>query len=605
MDRSSRVRIAWLAAMVACCCAQNATQSGLNLWSTGPLLAAVQNANLSADSKTFVDMPIKASPENVTAAFAALPTSANGTIPRAALVNFVQQYFDSAGNDLEVYSAPDFQPQPPGFLSNVNDSTIHKWGLDVHGLWGILTRKENASVVDHPERHSLLSIPGWVAIPGDRFREVYYWDSYWIVLGLLVSNMPETAKSEVNNLVSLLNTYGHVPNGARSYYINRSQPPLLSKMVAAVYNATDDKDFLANAYQALQKEHVYWTSAPKQVTVEGASGMQYNLSRYYANWTLPRPESFRQDTKTAAGLSPEDAAALWNNLASGAETGWDFSSRWFAGYQNGNLTTVRTTNIIPADLNAYLYDMERNLAAFAAELGDAAASASYAGYADVRRAAINDVMWDASAGHWTDLVIARLSPAGVAQVTPSTGMFVSNYIPLWVGIADAGSQQAANATASFLASGLLQPAGVATTLYATGQQWDFPNVWPPLEHIMIEAMQNYGGAQGGQLARQMAQAYLASNYIGFQQTGGKMVEKFSAVHPGVAGAGGEYNVQTGFGWTNGVMLSLLNTYGWNPSLAPVPLSPAARAAAAAVPAQAPIPAQAAPAAAPSIIAAQG
>ena len=88
-------------------------------------------------------------------------------------------------------------------------------------LANILWQQVNNSVLDQPQLHSLLPLPGITAVPGDRFRELYYWDSYWVIKGLLVSGMTDTATSEVRNLLSLVETYGHVPNGARVYYINR------------------------------------------------------------------------------------------------------------------------------------------------------------------------------------------------------------------------------------------------------------------------------------------------------------------------------------------------------------------------------------------------
>jgi len=148
-----------------------------------------------------------------------------------------------------------------------------------------------------------------VIIPGSRLREVYYWDSFWIIRGLLASKMYETAKGIVNNLVSLIHKYGFVLNGARTYYTNRSQPPLLSAMVRAIYMKTGDIDLLKMAFPTLLQEHRFWNSGIHKVIVRDARGAEHSLSRYYARWDAPRPESATTDMETAAGLTESEKKA--------------------------------------------------------------------------------------------------------------------------------------------------------------------------------------------------------------------------------------------------------------------------------------------------------
>lgn len=523
----------------------------------------MNDISLYPDSKTYVDQPLLESQDVVFAAFARLPKLAKGSVGREELTAFIDTYFGKAGSDLENTTAEDFQEQPPNFLPLVKNETILKWGGEVNQLWNYLSRLENASVVEDPEKHSLLTLPYPAVVAGDRFREVYYWDSYFIVRGLIVSGMTQTAMNVVENLAFLLKEHGLVPNGARTYYLNRSQPPLLSAMVRVVYEATNDTVFLADQYDALKTEHAFWTRAPIQVTIQ-SGGRSYNLSRYWSTLESPRPESYKEDMATAAGLSEVDQKALWHNLASGAASGWDFSSRWFK--DGRNLSTCQTSLHLPTDLNAFLYQMEQNMADFADLLGESEEASRFQAAAGARKEAINSLLWNQTSGQWHDLVIAAISPDyQVSAFTPQSRTYASNWVPLWAGVADPRSSQAVAACNSLATSGLIQAGGVLTSLYNTSQQWDAPNAWPPLQYFVVEGLQSHGDAAAQKLASQVAQTWLESNYKGYLQNGGKMVEKYDGVTPGVEGGGGEYDVQTGFGWTNGVMLHFLQKYGWEPA----------------------------------------
>ncbi|KAK9840623.1 hypothetical protein WJX81_004876 [Elliptochloris bilobata] len=539
-------------------------QRGAGGWHAArPLLEAVQSAMLFSDSKTFVDMPLMVEPAVALSAFAELVSKSKGTpLLRATVQEYVETYFSPPGSDLEVLVPPDFAEQPVGFLPALTEADTRAWALAVHRLWSQLCWKEMADVAAHPERHTLLPLPAWGIIPGARFREVYYWDSLWVVRGLLVSGMHATAQAEVCNLLALLSAHGHVPNGARSYYVNRRHPPLLSRMVATLHAATGDLALVREAFPLLVTEHAYWTSAPKLVQVRGGSGRVHRLSRYYAAWSRPRPESFCEDTALAAGLGPAAAAALFRELASGAESGWDYSSRWCSDWSS--IATLRVTSVLPTDLNAFLFALERDLATFAELLGYKDAAGRFKSAGEARRAAMQELMFDEERGCWHDLVIsAEEDSTGVCATAHAPGVFASDYVPLWAGLVRAGSAHASAVATSLQRSGLLRAGGAMASLTETGQQWDAPNAWPPLQALLIEGLAAYGGAGGAALARRLAQAWLANVRAAWQRTG-KMAEKHDATCPGKAGGGGEYPVQIGFGWTNGVALCLLHQYGWNP-----------------------------------------
>ncbi|EFJ41727.1 hypothetical protein VOLCADRAFT_77459 [Volvox carteri f. nagariensis] len=457
-------------------------------------------------------------------------------------------------------------------------------GAAVHGLWKTLCRQVSASVIDNTDQHTLLPLPYAFIIPGDRFRECYNWDSYWIIRGLLACDLVLAAEHLVRNLLHLVDVWGFVPNGARRYYTNRSQPPLLSAMVLAVWSSSNDDSLLHDALPQLVRQHRYWNTGNKALRIRNAVEV-VTLSRYHAELYTPRPESFREDMQLAAkaSVSGREAAALFCDIASAAESGWDFSSRWLVGGES--LQHTRTTRIVPADLNAWLYRMEKDIAAIAAHLGDTQLRDEYTARAATRLQAINTLMWSSADGCWHDLILrnasdtpnapcseqlssTKIQPLSqndtgadspsypVYDVEQRLGTYVSNWVPLWCGCAEAGSARAEAAVSGLKASSLVQLGGLLTSIYRSGEQWDAPNAWPPLVHMVIEAAAASGIADGRALADQLTDSWLHSNLTAWKATG-HMHEKYDGYVLGGVGRGGEYEPQVGFGWSNGVLMALM------------------------------------------------
>ncbi|OAY78797.1 putative trehalase [Ananas comosus] len=364
------------------------------------------------DPKLYVDLPLKTDLSAAESAFARLPRSPEGAIRAPVLGMFLDEYFDEAGSDLAYVEPVDFVPEPEGFLPNVENPRVRSWALEVHSLWKDLSRRVADEVRKRPERHTLLPLPSPVIVPGSRFREVYYWDSYWIVRGLLVSKMYDTAKGIVNNLISLIETYGHVLNGARTYYSNRSQPPLLSSMVYDIYMRTQDLEFVKKAFPSLLKEHSFWVSDVHKVTIRDVQGHEHSLCRYQAMWNKPRPESATIDEQSASKLSTASQKEnFFRQLASGAESGWDFSSRWMSN--SSDLTTLATTSIIPVDLNTFIYKNAELLSDLSSEL-------QHEAVLDYWLISKNNEVYNWQADYHNHNV------------------FASNFIPLWVKAYDSG-----------------------------------------------------------------------------------------------------------------------------------------------------------------------
>ena len=562
-----------LVALVVLLCAGRVAGGGppvldCQVYCTGSLLEAVELLRVFNDSKTFVDMPLRAAPQAVLAAWEAVPEGDRSRV--SAVAAFVAEHFAPPGEDLETFTPGDYDPtgrvvrtalaQARGGSGRLPDAFLD-FAVDLNELWMTLGRKVTAAVFEHPDRFSLLTLREPFIVPGGRFRETYYWDSYWIMRGLVVSGMDETIRGILSNFAQLIETYGFIPNIARKYGVNRSQPPLLADMMDVYLNATDDWAFVRDVgIPALEKEYAWWMdtstngsghAVPVPLPDGGGTAV---LNRYHVLATGPRPESYLEDSEMAEGLSKADAQHLFSELAAGAETGWDYSTRWFADY--ATQSTIRTSDLLPVDLNAILYRVERHMARFLRRAGRSADAETFAAAAAARAAAIQALMWDDAHKQWFDYDVRSGTLLSGDKVYPS------NFFPLWAFRKDDGKPdetlvpaETREAIVHTLRTGPLMGAGgVSTSTIESGQQWDAPNAWPPLQHLLLEAQ-----ADTIDVACE-AYRWVDANRIAFDATG-VMHEKLSARTVGGVGGGGEYVPQIGFGWSNGVVLDLMMRYG--------------------------------------------
>jgi len=489
----------------------------------GPLFHDVQMAAVFPDSKTFVDARPTDAPATIVARYAA---------ERSA-----------PGFDLKAFVARNFEAPKLAGAEFVTDTT-RTMEEHIRELWPVLTR--HADVAD--PHSSLIPLPNAYVVPGGRFREVYYWDSYFTMLGLVESGRTDLVASMLDNFAHLITTVGHIPNGNRTYYLGRSQPPYFAAMVNLYAGATDTARVL-KYLPALEAEHAFWMNGAEQV----AAGQAYRrvvrlpngvlLNRYWDDRPYPRPEAYKEDFRTAQTLPAERREAMYRNLRATAESGWDFSSRWMR--DTADLRSLETIDLAPVDLNSLLYNQERTIAAlrnFRGSDGDAAVAARYAKAADDRRRALLDASYDPAGGFFFD-VRWRTGE----RVTDRPSLAAAE--PLYFGIATAEQGQA---TAARLERDFLKPGGFVTTLINTGQQWDAPNGWPPLEWLAMEGVRRYGRADVADLARGR---WLTLNRRVYRQTG-KMTEKYDVMDVQRTAGGGEYPNQDGFGWSNGVGLAL-------------------------------------------------
>ena len=317
-------------------------------------------------------------------------------------------------------------------------------------------------------------------------------------------------------------------------------------------------------------------------------GVSHELVRYRAGTECPRPESYKEDVRTMSqalsGLGEEESAAesprakaTYREIATMAESGWDFSSRWLEDPRGSDLATARITRTIPADLNTIVARMESNVAAIAGTCGEADISRKYRDLSEKRFRAVDALLWDGETRQWRDLVlsddgggeIGAGDQEGEGERACAFGSenVASNWLPLWRPRTEdeACADRASTAIASLEASGLIQPGGLATSVRRTGHQWDFPNAWAPLQYLTHQALVATETEKGLILSEQIAKRFVANARKAWAQTG-QMHEKYDAERPGRCGGGGEYVPQTGFGWTNGVVLKFLTLYDEFPDL---------------------------------------
>ncbi|UOQ53995.1 alpha,alpha-trehalase TreF [Hymenobacter cellulosivorans] len=485
------------------------------------LFEAVQLGHVFADNKTFVDATPLQPPGTILAAW-----NAEKQRPGFDLSRFVQAHFQ-----LPTANAAEYH-------SNVAKGLRHH--LDT--LWTVLQRPAIHTV---PAYSSLLPLPKPYLVPGGRFREVYYWDSYFTMLGLREANRLDLVRSMTDNFAFLINQYGFVPNGNRTYYLTRSQPPFFSLMVELLAQAQGDTVLLRYQPQLL-REYAYWMQGADSLAVGKATRRVVRLpngellNRYWDSSTEPREESYAEDVAVAQG-SGRPAAAVYQDLRAAAASGWDFSTRWFG--PTGTLSSIRTTALLPVDLNCLLFSLENTIARSFVAQNKREQAQAWQRKARQRRQAIQRYCWSPQKSWFTDFDWQnnqRASPKTLAGTFPLTFRIAT--------------PKQAKLVADGIQKEFLQKGGLQTTLTQSGQQWDSPNAWAPLQYMAIEGLRRY---RHNALADTISQRWITLNTQVFLQTG-KLLEKYNVVEPSVLAGGGEYPLQDGFGWTNGVLLTLLN-----------------------------------------------
>ncbi|XP_044253279.1 trehalase-like [Tribolium madens] len=543
-----------LAILTASISGQDLPSCDSKVYCQGNLLHTVQMAKIFNDSKTFVDMKMVNDEKTTLANFDKFWSDTNQNPSKDQVRKFVNENFEMY-NEFDDWVPGDLTDNPE-ILSRIDNEEIRQFTQDLVNIWPKLARKIKKEVIDNPGLFTLLPVDNGFVIPGGRFKEFYYWDSYWIIKGLLVSQMNQTVRGMLDNFLSIVDKYGFLPNGARIYYLNRSQPPLLNLMVATYIDATNDTKWLQDNIKILDKELRYWLDN-KLVEVT-KNGTTYTMAHYDSESGFPRPESYYEDVITASTLSSEEARKqLYADLKSGAESGWDFSTRWIVdetGGTSANLTSLHTRRIIPVDLNSFLCQAFRKLAEFYVILHDYENSIFWYEKSFLWQKTIDEVLYNKEDGIWYDWD----NELGQHRKI----FFPSNFAPLWAEAYDLSKADVLGERAAQYADDqklLDYEGGIPASLTRSGEQWDYPNAWPPLQSIVVMGLDRSGNCQAKELAKELARRWVTANLIGFNQTN-EMFEKYDAEVPGQYGGGGEYVIQSGFGWTNGVALEFIERF---------------------------------------------
>lgn len=522
----------------------------------GPLLHTIQMASIYKDSKTFVDMKMKWNSSITLELFDDLMNRTDHNPSHTDIETFVNANFDPAGSEFEDWSPSDWV-ENPAFLEGINDRDLKTWAAQLNSLWKLLGRKMKDDVKENSHLYSIIYVPHPVIVPGGRFREFYYWDSYWIVRGLLLSEMYDTVKGMLSNFLSIVDRFGMIPNGGRLYYIMRSQPPLFIPMFDSYIEATDDISFLEESVSTLEKEFNFWMSN-HTVTIE-KDGVSHRIAVYRDGSSGPRPESYREDVYSAQWLQTEEEKNnYYSELKTAAESGWDFSTRWFInanGSASGNLTNTKIKYIVPVDLNAMIYWNAKLLSKFFLRLNDTEKANKYQRIAEEWIVSIDKILWHDEVGSWLDY--------DMLNNVKRDYFYPSNLAPLWTGCYDQNRKE-------YYVSSILKyldktnikvnVGGIPSTVIHSGEQWDYPNAWPPLQYMVIMGLEMTGDIFAKKVAYDWAEKWVRSNYEAYR-TSHAMFEKYDATVVGETGGGGEYEVQLGFGWSNGVIMELLHVYG--------------------------------------------
>jgi len=493
------------------------------------LFVAVQTGHVFSDSKTFVDSIPQRDPGDILTRY-----RQSHRLPGFDLKGFVSQHF----------------AQEPAHESHYVSDPNQTITSHIDALWGVLSRSPA-----HQAGHgSLLPLPLDYIVPGGRFKEMYYWDSYFTMLGLAESGQTRLLRAMADNFAFLIDTYGHIPNGNRSYYLSRSQPPVFALMVDLF-----EQHGIHRAIQylpQLKREYKFWMAGSEGLAVGDSRRHVVRmpngafLNRYWDDRDTPREEGYLEDIETAS-RSTRPAREVYRDLRAGAASGWDFSSRWLG--DANDLSTIRTTAILPIDLNSFLYKLETQIERLSRAQGDNDGADDFRRRAEARRAAVDHYMWNETDGVYVDYDIGQGRQREEITAAIAT--------PLYVRMA---SPEQARRVANAIQARLLVNGGLLTTELKSNQQWDRSNGWAPLQWIAVGGLRRYGKTG---LAQDIAHRWLDTVGVIYTRES-KLVEKYTlhaANDPGAAsgGGGGEYPLQDGFGWTNGVTRKLLREHPTN------------------------------------------
>ncbi|RNA36153.1 trehalase isoform X1, partial [Brachionus plicatilis] len=437
------------------------------LYMNEKFLRCVKKANPNADSKSIVDRATRRPIEQVLMALQDLDEHNLEQIQQ-----FVDTHLHEPGIEIIRAELTDWV-EHPRFLKNIQSEELRHFCTALNRVWLDLYKKLDMSKLEHECVTSHLPMRHPFIVPGGRFIEIYYWDTYWTIEGLLVCGMIDTVRQMIENFVFFIKKFGFIPNGSRIYYLNRSQPPYFAQMVMRYYDhcmACDHLDatakqeienfVLTDAYKCILIEYRYWTRQKSvEILVDKRSKRKFKFSRYTVNTKMARPESYFEDMHTASQCRTDA--------------------------QKHKLILSELSELNGDDLKAKLF---KRLAA-------------------KRRYAINKLLWSKENCCWSDYNVKT------GRLTDH--FYASNLAPLWFDMRPPSGVRAADVIAKHRAVFDGYDAGVPVSLLKTTQQWDFNNVWAPNQHSYIMMLLKHEP----RTALKLAKKFFNTVYHGWKRTG--------------------------------------------------------------------------------------
>ena len=512
---------------------------------------------------------------------AVLPARSQRAAPQASpsIDSYIHQSWDSlqrSMTDCDSLVDPKLTTAPVLYLPfgepipSAVKSMERKCHVDVRALPQVI-HHEGDLMPDQIAAPGLLYLPNRYVVPGGRFNEMYGWDSYFIILGELSDGRIDLARGTVENFFYEIDHYGAILNANRTYYLTRSQPPFLSSMVMAIFDAEHAhnrrkaREWLAEALPYLLRDHALWISPPHLAAQTGLS-RYFDLghgpvpemaddSGYYVDvirWLEAHPQQTPTGYLEPAGTHPGPCATAANCLRTSAD-GNELTPAFYLGdramRESGFDTSFRfgpfsgsTAMFAPVCLNSLLFKYERDLAIATAILGDANAAVHWKQVADARAAAMRSLLWDEKLGMFVDL------ETGPEKLPPYP--YITTYYPLWAGLAT--PEEAKRLVANLRL--FEREGGLQMSAQETGEQWDAPYGWAPTNWLAVAGLAKYGYNDD---ARRIARKFMATVQHGYQRDG-TIREKYD-----MDTGSSDINVTTGyktnvigFGWTNGVYLQM-------------------------------------------------
>lgn len=395
-------------------------------------------------------------------------------------------------------------------MSNTKEFIINNWDRCVH--------------FEQKDKGTLIGLPYPYIVPtiGPEFEEMYYWDTYFTCLGLITCDRADLVKNNVDNMMFLVNKYGFMPNGNRTFYLPQSQPPFLSMMVRLVYEYYKDPVWLKGAYEILEKEYFgYWMT--KRTTPIGLN--QYGCGWGGTHWMVDQRGAYEKRTGLDTSAYSQDE--IVEDFGANCESGWDCNPR----------AALWEHDCAYVDLNSNLYLYETNFAYFSEILGNGRQD-EWLARAEGRKDLMKKYMWDGNC----------YRDCNVKTGEHSTVFSMASFYPLWAGLA---SEEEAASTIAMLPLIEFEHGVAACAPHSIEgtYQWDYPNCWAPLLCIGMMACKNYGFDTD---AKRLAKKYIDAIDKNFAESG-NLWEKYNAVD-GTLLVKGEYDMPTMLGWTAGVYL---------------------------------------------------